>query len=642
MSGSHGGGEGARRGSDGKHAAGGRGQPRQQAGTQPPWDDPAEWTGQGSGQDRGQGSGQPQGPGQGYGPGYDQGYGQGYGQQGPRPDPRSSGQRPGEGAQQYPRTGPQPAGRGGQHSAGRGGTQSAGPGGQQPAGRGGQQPAGRGGQQPGAGGYGAPQDWQGTGPQPYGGTGPRQAQDGSGPQWQTPGGYDPRRTAPRHAAGDYPGGGYPSDDYPGRGDARYGQENYPGWGADPRSDQEFLPGFGDGGPGPGRGYPGQAGGYPGQTGGYPGQAGGYDYGDDRRGTRGREDRHGRDGHGGDMWDDGGRRRRRGPVRRLAPWIALLVILTPLVIGGLYVYHLYENKVHPADFSGAGTAPTVTVQVKNGDTATSLAPRLVSLGVVASSRAFILAAEDSKSSATLEAGFYKLMHHMQSSLAYAALLNPKNRVQNTLTFPEGLRLSQTLARLGAHAGIPLSDFQKVLANPAQLGLPSYAHGKPEGYLFPATYQIQPNDTALTILKAMVRRFDQEAAAVHLTTAAPGMHLTPTQVIVVASLVQAEGGRVQDYPKIARVVYNRLANGMKLQFDSTVFYGLGKYGTSATSAEINTPGPYNTYLHTGLPPGPIDSPGNAAIQAALHPTAGNWLYFASLKNGAMEFSPSPISH
>ena len=446
-----------------------------------------------------------------------------------------------------------------------------------------------------------------------------------------PGGYDPRGTAPRHAAGGYPGGGYPPDDYPGRGDARYGQENYPGWGTEPRRDEEFLPGFGDlDASGRGRG------------GSYPGQAGGYDYGDDRRGTRGRPDDYGRDGRGRDVRDDSGRRRRRGPIRRLAPWIALLVILTPLVVGGLYVYHLYENKVHPADYSGAGTAPTVTVQVKNGDTATSLAPRLVALGVVASSRAFILAAENSRSSATLEAGFYKLRHHMQSSIAYAALLNPKNRVQNTLTFPEGLRLSQMLARLGAHSGIPLSDFQKVLASPAQLGLPSYAHGKAEGYLFPATYQIQPNDTALTILKAMVRRFDQEAAQVHLTTAAPGVHLTPTQVIVVASLVQAEGGRVQDYPKIARVVYNRLANGMKLQFDSTVFYGLGKYGTSATSAEINTPGPYNTYLHTGLPPGPIDSPGNAAIQAALHPTAGNWLYFASLKNGAMEFSPSPISH
>jgi UPF0755 protein len=443
-----------------------------------------------------------------------------------------------------------------------------------------------------------------------------------------PGGYDPRGTAPRHAANSYPGGGYPSDDYPGRGDPRYGQEDYPAWGADPRRDEEFMPGFGQGGyddSGAGRGR------------GYPDQAGGYAYGDDRRGTRSG----GQDVRGRGMWDDGGRRRRRGPIRRLAPWIALLVILTPLVIGGLYVYHLYENKVHPADYSGAGTAPTVTVQVKNGDTATSLAPRLVALDVVASSRAFILAAEDSKSATTLEAGFYKLNHHMQSSLAYAALLNPKNRVQNTLTFAEGLRLSQILARLGAHSGIPVSDFQKVLANPAQLGLPPYARGNPEGYLFPATYQIQPNDTALTILKAMVRRFDQEAAQVHLATAAGGVHLTPTQVIIVASLVQAEGGRVQDYPKIARVVYNRLANGMKLQFDSTVFYGLGKYGTSATTAQINTPSAYNTYLHTGLPPSPIDSPGNAAIQAALHPTAGNWLYFASLKNGVTEFSPNPIS-
>jgi peptidoglycan lytic transglycosylase G len=622
VNGSHGGGgsgRGTGRGSGGRQEYGGRGQPRRQAGAQPPWDNPAEWPDQDPGQDRGQGSGQssgqPQGPGQGYrqgygaeygqgygaehGQGYGAEYGQGYGQQDPWPDPRSTGQRPGEGAQHYPPAGPQSAGRGGQ--------------------------------QPGPVGRGVPPGWQGTDPQQtYGGTGPRPAQRGGGPQWQVPGGYDPRGTAPRHAADGYPGGGYPSDDYPGRGDARHGQEGYPGWGAEPRRDEEFLPGFGSGGfdnSGTGRG----------RGGGYPDQAGGYAYGDDRRGTRGR----GQDVRGGDLWDDGRRRRRRGPVRRLAPWIALLVILTPLVIGGLYVYHLYENKVHPADYSGAGTVPTVTVQVKSGDTATSLAPRLVSLGVVASSRAFILAAENSKSTATLEVGFYKLKHHMQSSIAYAALLNPKNRVQNTLTFPEGLRLSQLLARLGAHSGIPLSDFQKVLASPAQLGLPSYAHGKPEGYLFPATYVIQPNDTALTILKAMVRRFDQEAAQVHLATAARGVHLTPTQVIVVASLVQAEGGRVQDYPKIAEVVYNRLAKGMQLQFDSTVFYGLGKYGTVATAAQINTPGPYNTYLHAGLPPGPIDSPGNAAIQAALHPAHGNLLYFVGLKNGVTEFSPNPIS-
>jgi UPF0755 protein len=234
------------------------------------------------------------------------------------------------------------------------------------------------------------------------------------------------------------------------------------------------------------------------------------------------------------------------------------------------------------------------------------------------------------------------HRMQATLAYAALLNPKNRIQLTLTFPEGLRLSQIVTLLGARSGIPAGDYRQVLSNPAQLGLPGYAKGKPEGYLFPATYQVQPSDTALTVLKAMVQRYNEEAKALSLTSAAARVHLSPAQVIVVASLVQAEGGRLQDYPKIAEVVYNRLAKGMQLKFDSTVFYGLGKYGTTATIAQTQTPGPYNTYRNTGLPPGPIDSPGAAAIKAALHPATGNLLYFFSFRNGVTEFSPNPIAH
>ena len=113
------------------------------------------------------------------------------------------------------------------------------------------------------------------------------------------------------------------------------------------------------------------------------------------------------------------------------------------------------------------------------------------------------------------------------------------------------------------------------------------------------------------------------------------MTPGQVITVASLLQAEGGRVSDYPKIARVLLNRLQVNMPLQFDSTVFYGLHLYGTSATIAQTHINTPYNTYMHKGLPPGPIDSPGNAAIQAALHPAAGTWLYFVSSTNGVTTF-------
>ena len=111
---------------------------------------------------------------------------------------------------------------------------------------------------------------------------------------------------------------------------------------------------------------------------------------------------------------------------------------------------------------------------------------------------------------------------------------------------------------------------------------------------------------------------------------------------ASLVQAEGGRLSDYPKIARVIYNRLAQGIPLQLDSTVLYGLNKFGIVATDAQLSSPSPYNTYKHKGLPPGPIDSPGNAAIQAVLHPApaSDNWLYFVTVnpKTGETRFTSS----
>ena len=129
-------------------------------------------------------------------------------------------------------------------------------------------------------------------------------------------------------------------------------------------------------------------------------------------------------------------------------------------------------------------------------------------------------------------------------------------------------------------------------------------------------------------------------VSLPTAARQVHLTEGQVITMASLVQAEGGRLSDYPKIARVIYNRLAQGIPLQLDSTVLYGLNKFGIVATDAELSSPSPYNTYKHKGLPPGPIDSPGNAAIQAVLHPAPGNWLYFVTVnpKTGETRFTSS----
>jgi UPF0755 protein len=215
------------------------------------------------------------------------------------------------------------------------------------------------------------------------------------------------------------------------------------------------------------------------------------------------------------------------------------------------------------------------------------------------------------------------------------------VRVPVTIPEGWRLSQALAWLGAKSGIAASAYAKVLKHPASLGLPGYANGNPEGYLFPATYEVLPHETALGVLRGMVQRFDQEAVAVNLPAAASQVHLPQRQVIIMASLVQAEGGRLSDYPKIARVIYNRLAQGIPLQLDSTVLYGLNTYGILASGQQLKSPSPYNTYRHKGLTPGPIDSPGNAAIQAVLHPAAGNWIYFVTVnpKTGETKFTSSP---
>ena len=361
------------------------------------------------------------------------------------------------------------------------------------------------------------------------------------------------------------------------------------------------------------------------------------YGDAEDGTgqpyrAGRRARRGRGQDGG-----GGPRRRR--FRWLAPLAALLVIVIPVAVGGYYAYSFYMSKYHPADYSGDGTG-SVVVQVTSGDTPTSLGPKLAKLGVVASARAFVLAAEHSSNPAGLLPGFYGMRRHMKASLAYAVLINPKNMVQVPVTIPEGWRLSQVLAWLGAKSGLPVSAYAKVLKHPASLGLPGYANGNPEGYLFPATYEVLPHETALGVLRGMVQRFGLEAATVNLPAAARQVHLTQGQVIIMASLVQAEGGRLSDYPKIARVIYNRLAQGIPLQLDSTVLYGLNTFGILATDRQLSSPSPYNTYRHKGLTPGPIDSPGNAAIQAVLHPAPGPWIYFVTVnpKTGETRFTSS----
>jgi len=351
------------------------------------------------------------------------------------------------------------------------------------------------------------------------------------------------------------------------------------------------------------------------------------------------------GGGRDAGDGGGRAGGRRPrrVRGKAAFVAAILTVAFLTsiaaaFGYEYVHTWISNRY--GDYSGAGTGK-VQITVTQGDTLAGLGPQLLSKGVIEALRPYDTAA--AAASGTLQPGVYRLHHHMNSAIAVTYLLNSKYRSDIKVTIIEGTRASAIAATLAKQTGIKGSDFLKLINHPpASLGLPTWAAGTTaEGFLFPDTYSILPKESALQILQTMVREFNSKVASINLASEAPKVSTTPWHVLIVASLAQAESGP-DDFGKVARVAWNRLGQHMALHFDSTVFYGLGIPGNqnaAATSAQINKDTPYNTYMHPGLPPGPIGNPGLKAIQAALHPPHGLWVYFITdLKTGKTYFTAS----
>jgi len=311
---------------------------------------------------------------------------------------------------------------------------------------------------------------------------------------------------------------------------------------------------------------------------------------------------------------------------------VLVVLVLVMVGLLAGVALLVSRwvARGDDYSGQGSG-SVRVEVTPGESATAIGQSLQQAGVVASSQAFVDAALADDRSLGIQPGFYDMRLRMSGQAALERLLDPSARVQTDVTVPEGLRVDQVVDLLVARTGLPRGDFERALAQPERLGLPPYADGDAEGFLFPATYSFDPGTSARQMLRTMVSRFDQAAADVDLVRAARAVNLTPRQAVTVASLVQAEVAE-RDFGKAARVVYNRLNVGMPLQFDSTVNFALNSDDLTLTNDQLAVDSPYNTYRNPGLPPGPINSPGEAALRAALAPDAGSWLYFVAVAPGS----------
>ncbi len=319
-------------------------------------------------------------------------------------------------------------------------------------------------------------------------------------------------------------------------------------------------------------------------------------------------------------------RRRWGRGCLPVLVVLAVLLGGGWFGGRWAYDQLSARLGSApDYSGAGTG-SVLYEVKSGASSTDIARELKAKGVVKSVDAFIEAARQSEKSRNIQVGYYQLRKQMQASQAVALLVDPKNLVQNLVVVPEGARVDQITETIVARTDITKKAVVAALKDPKAIGLPPEAKGNPEGFLYPATYSVPPKQTAVGLISQMVAKTVQAEKSLDLATQARKVGLTPLQVMTVASILEYEADNSEDYPKVARVLYNRLDKGMKLQLDSTVSYISKRKGDVFTTAEERaSTSPYNTYVHTGLPPGPIGSPGEATIKAALNPAKGTWLYF-----------------
>ena len=290
----------------------------------------------------------------------------------------------------------------------------------------------------------------------------------------------------------------------------------------------------------------------------------------------------------------------------------------------------------ADYAGGGTGE-VLVQVDEGDTASDIALVLREKDVVASAAAFrTIAAQDTRSR-SVQPGFYRLRAQMSASAALDMLLDPAARAASRVTLPEGVTLADALERIADTTDVPLKQLQSAVAEPEELGLPDYAGGQVEGFLFPATYDVEPGTGAVQVLQMMVDRFEEAAAELDLEARADALGRTPYEVLTTASLIEKETAYPDDRAKVARVVYNRLDDGMPLQFDSTVNYIRTEKKARLSLDDLKQESDYNTYQNTGLPPTPIDSPGVEAIEAALEPADGDFVYFVTIaKDGRSLFT------
>ncbi|MGV8907864.1 MAG: endolytic transglycosylase MltG [Propionicimonas sp.] len=330
--------------------------------------------------------------------------------------------------------------------------------------------------------------------------------------------------------------------------------------------------------------------------------------------------------------------------------AFAVVLSLAILGG--GGWLVYSKGHDVwmeyrtaeDYIGNGVDP-VQVTVPKGASLAQISELLVTAKVVKTAKAFIKEAAANGDPA-IAYGRYNLKTELPAKVALAMLLDPKSQLHDRITLKDGLRLSTQVTALAKATKLPEKDFNTQLKNWKKLGLPTWAKRGAEGFIFPDTYELPDKPTAASVLKQATGQFNSVADELKLEDEATVLGYSPYQVVVMASIIEKEAGlNDEDRGKIARVFYNRLAQGTKLESDATVAYANNITGrVFTTKAERELDSPYNTYLYKGLPVGPITSPSKKSLDAALHPAQGDWLFFTvvNLDTGETLFANTLDEH
>jgi uncharacterized YceG family protein len=313
-------------------------------------------------------------------------------------------------------------------------------------------------------------------------------------------------------------------------------------------------------------------------------------------------------------------RRGGPLGAIARHPFRIFAVLALLFVAWFLFELFQ----PFHSTGSGR---VAVTVPKGASVSEIGDLLDEKGVVDDSTFFQIRTRLEGKSGNLYSGHFALAHGMSYAAALDALSTPPVKRTTSVTIPEGYTRSQA-AQLVEEDGIPGSYTKATVKskylNPAQYG----AKGAKdlEGFLFPDTFELKPNAPVADLVQLQLQDFKQRIKGVDMKYA-KSKNLTVYDVLIIASMVEREAGVPGQYDDVASVIYNRLHEGMPLGIDATIRFATGNYTKPLTESELAIDSPYNSRTNVGLPPGPIDSPGLAAIEAAAHPAKTGYLFYVT---------------